>query len=79
MSHYSLYTDYWGIATPGIWSGIGTGLFFVPLTAVAFGSIRKAQYDEASGVYALMRGIGGSGRHRRGELAVRAANADSLE
>jgi MFS transporter, DHA2 family, multidrug resistance protein len=60
MSHYSLYTDYWGIATPGIWSGIGTGLFFVPLTAAAFASIRKAQYDEASGVYALMRGIGGS-------------------
>jgi MFS transporter, DHA2 family, multidrug resistance protein len=60
MSHYSLYTDYWGIATPGIWSGIGTGLFFVPLTAVAFASINKAQYDEASGVYALMRGIGGS-------------------
>jgi DHA2 family multidrug resistance protein len=60
MSHYSLYTDYWGIATPGIWSGIGTGLFFVPLTAVAFASIPRAQYDEASGVYALMRGIGGS-------------------
>ena len=60
MSHYSLYADYWGIATPGIWSGIGTGLFFVPLTAAAFASIRKAQYDEASGVYALMRGIGGS-------------------
>ena len=52
--------DYWGIATPGIWSGIGTGLFFVPLTAVAFASIPKGQLDEASGVYALMRGIGGS-------------------
>ena len=60
MSHFSLYVDYWGIATPGIWSGIGTGLFFVPLTAVAFGSISKGQLDEASGVYALMRGIGGS-------------------
>ncbi len=60
MSHYSLYTDYWGIAAPGIWSGVGTGLFFVPLTAAAFASINKAQYDEASGVYALMRGIGGS-------------------
>jgi MFS transporter, DHA2 family, multidrug resistance protein len=52
--------DYWAIATPGIWAGIGTGLFFVPLTAAAFASIPKAQYDEASGVYALMRGIGGS-------------------
>jgi DHA2 family multidrug resistance protein len=60
MSHFSLYVDYWGIATPGIWSGIGTGLFFVPLTAVAFASISKGQLDEASGVYALMRGIGGS-------------------
>ncbi|HCL63095.1 MAG TPA: MFS transporter [Rhizobiales bacterium] len=60
MSHYSLYVDYWGIALPGILAGIGTGLFFVPLTAVTFGNIARAQYDEASGVYALMRGIGGS-------------------
>jgi DHA2 family multidrug resistance protein len=60
MAYFSLYVDFWGIATPGILAGIGTGLFFVPLTAVAFASIPKAQYDEASGVYALMRGIGGS-------------------
>jgi len=60
MAHFTLYVDYWGIATPGIWSGIGTGLFFVPLTAVAFASIPRSQLDEASGVYALMRGIGGS-------------------
>lgn len=60
MAHFNLYVDFWGIATPGIWSGIGTGLFFVPLTAVAFASISKGQLDEASGVYALMRGIGGS-------------------
>ena len=32
----------------------------MPLTAVAFASIPKSQLDEASGVYALMRGIGGS-------------------
>jgi DHA2 family multidrug resistance protein len=61
MAYFSLYVDYWGIATPGMIAGIGSGLFFVPLTAVAFASIPKAQYDEASGVYALMRGIGGSG------------------
>lgn len=60
MAYFSLYVDFWGIATPGILSGIGSGLFFVPLTAVAFASIPRAQYDEASGVYALMRGIGGS-------------------
>jgi DHA2 family multidrug resistance protein len=60
MAYFSLYVDFWGIATPGMLAGVGSGLFFVPLTAVAFASIRRAQYDEASGVYALMRGIGGS-------------------
>ena len=60
MAYFNLYVDFWGIATPGMLAGIGSGLFFVPLTAVAFASIPKAQYDEASGVYALMRGIGGS-------------------
>ena len=60
MAYFSLYVDFWGIATPGMLAGVGTGLFFVPLTAVAFASIPRAQYDEASGVYALMRGIGGS-------------------
>lgn len=60
MAYFSLYVDFWGIATPGILAGIGSGLFFVPLTAVAFSSIPNAKYDEAAGVYALMRGIGGS-------------------
>jgi DHA2 family multidrug resistance protein len=36
------------------------GLFFVPLTAVAFGSIADNMLDEAAGLYALMRGIGSS-------------------
>src|SRR4030065_2408421 len=60
MAYFSLYVDFWGLATPGMLAGIGSGLFFVPLTAVAFASIPNAKYDEASGVYALMRGIGGS-------------------
>jgi DHA2 family multidrug resistance protein len=36
------------------------GLFFVPLTAVAFGSISDNKLDEAAGLYALTRGIGSS-------------------
>ena len=35
-------------------------LAVLALTAVAFASIPREQYDEAAGVYALMRGIGGS-------------------
>ena len=60
MAHLNLYVDYWSIASPNMVAGVGTGLFFVPLTAVAFASIASGKYDEASGVYSLMRGIGGS-------------------
>jgi DHA2 family multidrug resistance protein len=60
MAGLSLQADAWAIATPGILAGIGMGLFFVPLTAVAFGSVHHAHLDEAAGLYALMRGIGSS-------------------
>jgi DHA2 family multidrug resistance protein len=60
MAHLNLYADYWSIAAPNMVAGVGTGLFFVPLTAVAFASVASGKYDEASGIYSLMRGIGGS-------------------
>jgi DHA2 family multidrug resistance protein len=60
MAHFSLNVDPWSIIAPTLLAGAGTGLFFVPLTAVAFASIPNSKYDEASGIYALMRGIGGS-------------------
>jgi DHA2 family multidrug resistance protein len=60
MANLSLEADAWAIAAPGILAGIGMGLFFVPLTAVAFGSVSNNNLDEAAGLYALMRGIGSS-------------------
>ena len=60
MAGLSLQADAWAIASPGILAGIGMGLFFVPLTAVAFGSVHHSRLDEAAGLYALMRGIGSS-------------------
>ena len=60
MSRLSLYVDSWGLIWPGMIAGAGMGLFFVPLNAVAFGSISAAKLDEASGLMALMRGIGSS-------------------
>ena len=60
MAGLSLQADAWAIASPGIIAGIGMGLFFVPLTAVAFGSVSQSMLDEASGLFALMRGIGSS-------------------
>lgn len=60
MAGLSLQADAWAIASPGIIAGIGMGLFFVPLTAVAFGRMENEKLDEAAGLYALMRGIGSS-------------------
>lgn len=60
MAGLNLEADAWAIAYPGIIAGIGMGLFFVPLTAVAFGSVPNNKLDEAAGLYALMRGIGSS-------------------
>ena len=60
MAGLSLQADAWAIAWPGVIAGIGMGLFFVPLTAVAFGRMENQKLDEAAGLYALMRGIGSS-------------------
>jgi len=60
MASLNLQAAAWNIAWPGIVAGIGMGLFFVPLTSVAFGRIPNDKLDEASGLYALMRGIGAS-------------------
>jgi DHA2 family multidrug resistance protein len=39
---------------------MGVGLIFVPLTTVALGALRKEQIGNASGIFNLMRNLGGS-------------------
>jgi MFS transporter, DHA2 family, multidrug resistance protein len=60
MAQFSLSVDAWGLIWPSLIAGAGMGLFFVPLTAVAFGDMPSNRLDEGSGLYALMRGIGSS-------------------
>jgi len=60
MARMSPFVDAWFLIWPGMIAGAGMGLFFVPLNAVAFGSIADAKLDAASGVMALMRNIGAS-------------------
>jgi DHA2 family multidrug resistance protein len=77
MAGLSLQADAWAIASPGIVAGIGMGLFFVPLTAVAFGSIpaqarRGCRSLCPDARYRLLD------RHRRGELAVRPPGSGPL-
>jgi DHA2 family multidrug resistance protein len=48
------------IIIPNILNGFSGGLIFVPLTTMAMGRLRKQEIGNASGIYNLMRNLGGS-------------------
>jgi MFS transporter, DHA2 family, multidrug resistance protein len=50
----------WSIAGPNIISGFAFGFLFVPLTTTTMGTLENEQVRNATGIYNLMRNIGGS-------------------
>lgn len=60
MTNYSLDVDKFWLIFPGMLIGIGTGMFFVPLSTIAFDQIPPDKQDEASGLFSLMRSLGAS-------------------
>jgi DHA2 family multidrug resistance protein len=60
MTHFNPLTDFWGIAVPGIFRGIGSGLIFVPLTTLSLAPVPKEHMGTASGLFNMVRTIGGS-------------------
>lgn len=56
----NLDAGFWDLAWPGVVSGLGMGLVFVPLSTVAFDKIEGHRQDEASGLYGVTRQIGSS-------------------
>jgi DHA2 family multidrug resistance protein len=60
MSGLTLQMSQWSLLWPIIWSGVAAGLVFVPLSAVAMGTLRNEQIGNATGLYNLLRNIGGS-------------------
>jgi MFS transporter, DHA2 family, multidrug resistance protein len=50
----------WQIAWPSIVTGVGLAMVFVPLSAVAMGTLPQSEISNASGVFNLMRNVGGS-------------------
>jgi MFS transporter, DHA2 family, multidrug resistance protein len=48
------------IIIPNLVGGMALGFLFVPLTTVSMGTLRQDQIGNASGIYNLMRNIGGS-------------------
>ena len=60
MGGLHLTAGFWDLAWPGVVSGLGMGLFFVPMSTLAFQNIGPDRQDEASGIYGVTRSIGGS-------------------
>lgn len=60
LARLDLTSGFWDLAWPGIISGFGMGIFFVPMSTLAFQNIGSERQDEASGIYGVTRSIGSS-------------------
>ena len=60
MSHFNLETGFYAVSYPRLIQGIGMGLFFVPLSAATYVNIPREETGNASGVFNLLRNLGGS-------------------
>jgi MFS transporter, DHA2 family, multidrug resistance protein len=60
MANFYAEIDFWSIAGPGILRGIGSGFIFIPLTTLSLGSVSMENMGTASGLFNMVRTIGGS-------------------
>lgn len=59
LSHINTQIAITNITFPNILQGVSIGLIFVPLTTLANASLPVTQFGKASGIYNLMRNLGG--------------------
>ena len=59
MSVVTLGVDYWGLAWPRFIQGLGVGLIFVPLNAMALATIRRESMGNATALLNVVRNLGG--------------------
>lgn len=60
ISDLTLQISEWSLLWPIILSGAASGLMFVPLSTTALGTLPNEQIGNASGLFNLLRNIGGS-------------------
>ncbi|HEX6550231.1 MAG TPA: DHA2 family efflux MFS transporter permease subunit [Gammaproteobacteria bacterium] len=60
MCHFDTQIDTWAITWTSFVQGIGIGLVMVPMFAAAFATLPAEQRTEGTGVFNLIRNIGGS-------------------
>jgi len=58
MTHFNPQVGFWEIAWPGFFRGVGSGLFFVPVTTLSLRAVPKEQIANASGLFNMVRTIG---------------------
>jgi DHA2 family multidrug resistance protein len=58
--HLTLQISPWSLLIPIVISGFSLGMVFVPLSVTALGDLKPEQVGNGSGLYNLMRNIGGS-------------------
>ena len=56
----NLQISIWNIVLPQVLQGIGLSLLFVPLATVTVGTLEQKEMGNASGIFNLMRNVGGS-------------------
>ncbi len=60
FGHLTLGISQWSMTWPIVLSGCAAGMVFVPLSTTAVGTLKNEQIGNASGLYNLLRNIGGS-------------------
>jgi MFS transporter, DHA2 family, multidrug resistance protein len=60
MSRYNLQISFMQAVYPRVVMGVGLAFLFVPLSAVTFGFISREEMGNGTGLFNLMRNIGGS-------------------
>jgi DHA2 family multidrug resistance protein len=60
LSDIDLQISIASVAWPQVASGLAMGFVFVPLTVLATGTLRNEQIGNATGIFNLMRNVGGS-------------------
>ncbi len=60
MSHFNAAIDFNTVAFSRIIMGFGMGMVFVPLTSLAFSTIKKEEMGNATSIFAIIRNISGS-------------------
>jgi MFS transporter, DHA2 family, multidrug resistance protein len=60
FANLTLGMSQWSMVWPIVISGAASGMVFVPLSTTTMGTLRNEQMGNASGLYNLLRNIGGS-------------------